>query len=299
MTPELEHDHSPAPAAALPASVRLGTVHLSVSDLDRSVAWWGDVAGLTTREHGASVAALGAGGEDLIVLHEQPGAQPGGRHAGLFHVALLHDSDAELGHALRRIAASGARLEGASDHGVSKALYLRDPDHHGLEIYADRPRAEWPAGSGGERVGMFTAPLDLDAVLAPVAGEDPRPRSGPGLSVGHVHLHVGDLARAAAFYRDALGLELMARYPGAEFLAAGGYHHHLALNTWAGEGVAPAPATAARLLRWTIVLPDADAVAAAGERLRAHGAAVDQADDGLVVRDPWEIELLLTASARA
>lgn len=297
MTPHLAPHSSPAPAPALPAGMRLGPVHLTVADLDRSVAWWGGVAGLRTREHGMSLAALGAGGEDLVVLHEQPGAQPAGSHAGLFHVALLHDSDAELGHALRRIAASGAQLTGASDHGVSKALYLRDPDHHGVEIYADRPRSQWLGAD--DRPVMFSAPLDLDEVLSPVAGEDPRPRAGAGLTVGHIHLHVGDVPRAVAFYRDALGMELMTSLPGAAFLAAAGYHHHLAVNTWAGEGVGPAPADAAQLRRWTIVLADADDVAAAGERLLARGAQVAQSGDGLVVRDPWGIELRLTASARA
>lgn len=283
----------------LPAGTRLGAVHLSVADLDRSVRWWGEVAGLQTRAHDGSQAALGAGGEDLVVLHEQPGARPGGRHAGLFHVALLHDSDAELGRALRRIAAAGGQLTGASDHGVSKALYLRDPDGHGVEIYADRPREAWPAPSAGDRVAMFTAPLDLDAVLAPVADEPASPRAGTGLTVGHVHLHVGDIDRAVAFYTGAVGLERMTTFPGAAFLAAGGYHHHLAVNTWAGEGVPPAPAEAARLLRWTIELPAAADVAATSERLRAHGAAVAEEDGSLVVRDAWAIELLITASARA
>ena len=299
MPPDTDPQTSTGASAALPAGLRLGPVHLTVSDLDRSLAWWGDVAGLRTRVHEVSFAALGAGGEDLVVLHEQPGVRPGARHAGLFHVALLHDSDAELGHALRRIAAAGARLEGASDHGVSKALYLRDPDHHGVEIYADRPPAEWPAPGAGERVGMFTAPLDLDAVLAATGGDEPRPRAGSGLVVGQVHLHVGDLAQAVAFYGEALGFELMTRYPGAAFLAAGGYHHHLAVNTWAGEGVPPAPPEAARLRRWTIVLPGEEDVAAAGERLRAHGADIAQENGALVVRDPWEIELQITASEHA
>ena len=141
------------------------------------------MAGLQIREQGEGTAALGAGGEDLVVLHEHPGARPGGRHAGLFHIALLHDSRAELGHALRRIAASGEPLTGASDHGVSEALYLRDPDHNGVEIYADRPREAWPAPAPATRVGMFTAPLDLDDLLARVASRRRRARRPePGLT---------------------------------------------------------------------------------------------------------------------
>jgi len=136
----------------------------------------------------------------------------------------------ELAQALARVTDAGVRLQGAADHGVSEALYLADPDGNGLELYVDRPRENWPAGSGGSRVGMFTAPLDLRALPETVRGQERRPRSGTGLVVGHVHLHVGDLARALAFYRDALGLERMTSLPGAEFLAAGGYHHHLAVS---------------------------------------------------------------------
>jgi catechol 2,3-dioxygenase len=235
--------------------------------------------------------ALGAGAGDLVVLHEEPGARPAGRHAGLFHVALLHPSREELAQALARVTDAGVRLQGAADHGVSEALYLADPDGNGLELYVDRPRENWPAGSGGSRVGMFTAPLDLRALLETVRGQERRPRSSTGLVVGHVHLHVGDLARALAFYGDALGLERMTSLPGAEFLAAGGYHHHLAVNTWAGEGVGPAPPGTVGLRRWTIVLDDADQLAAVHERLAAAGVEAQRGDRAVHVRDPWDIAL--------
>ena len=147
-------------------------------------------------------------------------------------------------------------MTGASDHGVSEALYLRDPDGNGIELYADRPREQWPpAHRPGEGIGMFTAPLDVDE---PAGGRSPARRRAPtpaaGLVMGHVHLHVGDIARGLAFYRDVVGFELMASMPSAAFVAAGGYHHHLGFNTWQGEGIPPAPPGAIGLRHWTVVL---------------------------------------------
>ncbi|MDQ3770269.1 MAG: VOC family protein [Actinomycetota bacterium] len=277
----------------LPDTLRLGAVHLTVADADRAVAFYQDALGLHVHGGETGVVALGAGAGDLVVLHEEPGARPAGRHAGLFHVALLHPSREELAQALARVTDAGARLQGASDHGVSEALYLADPDGNGLELYADRPREDWPAGRGGARVGMFTAPLDMRALLETVRGQERRPRSSPGPVVGHVHLHVGDLARALAFYGDALGLERMASLPGAAFLAAGGYHHHLGVNTWAGEGVGPAPPGTVGLRRWTIVLETADQVDAVARRLAAARVETQHSDGALDARDPWDIALSL------
>ena len=215
--------HTAAPSAAtLPASTRLGAVHLTVSDLARSAAWYRDVAGLQIREQGEGTAALGAGGADLVVLHELPGALPGGPRAGLFHIALLHDSRAELGHALRRIAASGEPLTGACrSRRVPRRSTCATPTTTAWRSTptdrARRGRRPLP----GARVGMFTAPLDLEDLLAGVATDAPRPQAGPGLAIGHVHLQVSDVAPALGFYRDALGLELMVAMPGAAFLAAG------------------------------------------------------------------------------
>ncbi|HTE59805.1 MAG TPA: VOC family protein [Solirubrobacteraceae bacterium] len=273
--------------AVLPDTLRLGAVHLTVSDLDRSVAFYQDALGLRGQRRADPVAALGAGGEDLVVLHEEPGARPAGRHAGLFHFALLFPSREELARAVQRLAVSRTRLQGASDHGVSEAIYLSDPDGNGIELYADRPRDAWPPAPPGERVGMYTRALDLDDLLATIAGEQPVPRAGAGLRMGHVHLHVGDLDSARAFYVDTVGFEVMASMPSALFLAAGGYHHHLGANTWRGEGVGPAPAGTVGLREWTVVL-DPDALAALAERLAAAGLG-----DGDVVADPWGIRLRL------
>lgn len=284
----------------LPDTLRLGAVHLTVADAHRSTAFYQDALGLQVRAREDGRATLGAGADDLVVLHEEPGARPAGRHAGLFHVAFLHPSREELARALTRLTDHGVRLQGASDHGVSEALYLADPDGNGLELYADRPRDAWPPGSGGARVGMFTAPLDLRDLLETVRGQERRPRSDPGLVVGHVHLHVGDLATALGFYRDTLGLERMAGYPGAEFLAAGGYHHHLGVNVWAGEGVGPAPAGTVGLRRWTVVLDDDEQVAAVEERLSAAGVETARRGGGaLNVCDPWEIAFSVVAAEGA
>ena len=271
---------------ALPDSLRLGAAHLSVADLDRSIGFYQDALGLREQWREDGVAALGAGAEDLLVLHEEPGARPGGRAAGLFHFALLYPSREELARALQRLAATRTPLDGASDHGVSEALYLHDPDNHGIELYADRPRAAWPPpGNPGERVGMYTRALDLDDMLATIFGEAPVAHAGSGLRMGHVHLHVGDLDAARAFYADRLGLELMTTYPGALFLAAGGYHHHLGANTWAGEGVGPAPPGTARLLEWTMLFDDAAELDAVRERM-----------GGEVAEDPWGIRLRFDAA---
>jgi catechol 2,3-dioxygenase len=278
-----------APGAVLPAGLRLGAVHLTVADLDRSVAFYRDRLGLRLHRREDPVAALGAGEDDLVVLHEEPGARRAGRHAGLFHYALLYPSREALAHAVGRLAASRTPLTGVSDHGVSEAIYLRDPDGNGIELYADRPREQWPPAPAGERVGMFTRALDVDDLLATIAGGEPEAHAAAGLRMGHVHLHVGDLEAARGFYSDVLGFELMTTYPGALFLAAGGYHHHVGLNTWAGEGVGPAPAGTVGLREWTIVL-DPDALAGLRTRLASAGLG-----DGDVVADPWGIRVRLVA----
>jgi catechol 2,3-dioxygenase len=265
-------------AAALPATLRLGAVHLTVTDLDRSVAFYQDALGLRQRSRDDAVAALGAGEEDLVVLHEDPRAGPAGRHAGLYHFALLFPSRAELARAVQRLSVTRTAISGASDHGVSEAIYLPDPDGNGIELYADRPRAAWPPPGEGERVGMFTRALDVDDLLATIAGEEPVRHAGPGLRMGHVHLHVGDLDAARAFYADRLGFEVMTTYPGALFLAAGGYHHHVGVNTWRGEGVGPAPAGTVGLREWTLLL-DAPALAARG--LAGGGVLEDPSGNGV------------------
>jgi len=281
----------PADGAVLPATLRLGAVHLIVTDLDRSVAFYQDSLGLRLHRRDGAVAALGAGADDLVVLHEEPAARPPGRHAGLFHFALLYPSRDELARAVQRLALTRTAISGASDHGVSEAIYLSDPDANGIELYCDRPRDAWPPAAPGERVGMFTRALDLDGLLATAAGDEPPRHAGRGLRMGHVHLHVGDLAAARDFYAGVLGFEEMTTYPGALFVAAGGYHHHVGLNTWRGEGVGPAPEGTVGLREWTMVL-DADGIAA----LRARRAAAGLGD-GDVAADPSGNRVRIAASS--
>src|SRR5215217_1591462 len=213
---------APLMAGSLPAKLRLGPVALTVSDLDRSVGFYQDALGLQMARHDGAVAALGAGAEDLVVLHEQPGARRAGRHAGLYHYALLYPDRTELARALARLAATRTPIDGAADHGVSEAIYLSDPDGNGIELYADRPRAAWPPPSAGERIGMFTRALDVHGLLGTVMDTALPRHAGAGLRMGHVHLHVGDLEAARPFYVGVLGFEQMTTYPGALFLAAGG-----------------------------------------------------------------------------
>ena len=280
------HDMTSQPPATLPPSLRLGAVHLTVSDLDRSVAYYQDAIGLRVHGRDDGRAALGAGAEDLLVLVEDPDARRGGRHAGLYHFALLHPSREELARALKRLAVGRTAVDGAADHGVSEALYLSDPDGNGIELYADRPRQAWPAPDPGARVGMFTAALDVQELLHVVADEDVQAQAGEGLVVGHVHLHVSDLAAARAFYVDRVGFESMAAMRSAVFVSAGGYHHHLGFNTWRGQGVPPAPEHAVGLRHWTVVLDDPAVVQGVRARLEGAGAAPEPVPGGLQVRDP-------------
>ena len=274
----------------MPDTLRLGAVHLTVSGLDRSVGFYENSIGLRPHRREDGVAAMGVGGEDLVVLYEEPGARRAGRHAGLYHYALLFPSREELARAAVRLGATKTPIQGASDHGTHEAIYLPDPDGNGIELAADRPRERWPRPlyyAGGPHR------LDMDDLLATVGGEEARPEIGPGLVVGHVHLHVGDLQRGLDFYRDVLGFELMTFMPGAaKFVSAGGYHHHLGFNVWPGEGVPPVPEGRVGLRHWTVVLEGPEDVAAVGERVRAAGIASEEREGGLLARDPWGIPVL-------
>jgi catechol 2,3-dioxygenase len=276
----------------LPDETRLGPVHLQMSELERSLDYYQRVLGLRLLHQEAGTATLAAHGEDrpLITLRERAGATPvpaRGR-LGLYHFAVLLPSRADLGRFLRHLAKVGERA-GASDHLVSEALYLRDPDGLGIEVYADRPRSVWEAD--GREIRMKTAPLNTPELLRE-AGNTPWSGMPAGTTIGHVHLHVGDLDEAAAFYHEALGFDRVVwSYPGALFLSAGGYHHHLGLNTWSA-GASPAGEADAKLLEWTLELPDAPSIAAAAESLGSAGYPVERASNGeFVTCDPWGTQL--------
>src|SRR3954463_5237755 len=243
----------------LPAALRLGAVDLTVADLDRAVAWYQRALGLRVHAQDVGVAELGDGTETLVILHEDAQARPSGRHAGLYHYALLYPSREELARAAIRLAATGTPIQGASDHRTHEAIYLPDADGNGIELAWDRAREHWPAGLGYDR---GPAPLDFDSLLATVEGEARSAQIGEGLRMGHLHLHVGDIEEGLRFYRDVLGFELQANLGSAAFVSAGGYHHHLGFNVWNGRGVGPAPEHTAGLRHWTVLLPtDADVAA--------------------------------------
>lgn len=279
--PALPGSYGVAPTSfRLPDELRLGPVRLQVSDLARSEEWYAQVLGLSTLSRESSSVSLGVEGatEPLVVLEHRPATRPvqPGSRLGLYHFAILLPDRASLGRFVRHLSAVGARA-GASDHLVSEALYLQDPDGLGIEVYRDRPRNEWQRS--GRELMMATDPLDFDGVVN-AAGDQPWTGMPIGTVMGHLHLHVGDLGQGAEFYAEALGLDRMvSRYPGALFLGAGGYHHHLGINTWARGAVSPGD-NEARLLEWQIVTPGAKAALAS---LEAAGFSVR----GALATDPW------------
>jgi catechol 2,3-dioxygenase len=279
----------------LPADARLGAIRLRVGDPDRTQRFYEEAIGLEHVSTDNGVTALGADASTpLVELEGDPDAPPRPpRTTGLFHLALLVPTRADLARALRRLAATGWRLSGASDHLVSEALYLSDPEGNGIELYHDRPRDVWPVAGGALR--MDTLPLDLGSLLSEEDGADGRMPSGTVL--GHVHLQVADLASAEAFWVDALGLDVTVRgYPGALFASVGGYHHHVGLNTWAGVGAPRPPVGAQGLVRFELVLPDEAAVRSASDRLALSGASIELLDDGVLATDPSGNAVLLRST---
>ena len=281
--------------AELPAETRLGAIRLRAGDVGLLRDFYERAIGLRALESSDGAVLLGAGDGALVELVSDPDApaRPP-RTTGLFHLALLVPARADLARALRRVFEAGWHLSGASDHLVSEALYLSDPEGNGIELYRDRPREEWP--HQGDEVAMATLPLDLEGLLAEPGGDTDAPAMPEGTVLGHVHLQVSDLDSAAAFWVDALGLDVTASlYPGALFVSAGGYHHHVGLNTWAGVGAPRPPAGARGLDRIEVVLPDTESYAAARERLSAV-AEVRDLDGGAVAEDPSGNAVLLRAS---
>ncbi len=280
----------------IPPDTAIGKVRLRVADLDGLTTFYERVVGLRAVERDNGVARLGPeGGEPLVELVSAPDAPPAPSFStGLFHLAVLVPDRAELARSLQRVAGAGWRLTGASDHLVSEALYLQDPEGNGIEIYRDRPRDQW--GEDGGELRMATLPLDLEGVLGELDSGDPPADGMPaGTIIGHVHLQVADIPAAEGFYNGALGLDVMVRsYPGALFLSAGGYHHHLGLNTWQSQGAPPPPDGALGLDRYELVLPDAAARDAAAEQLADAGDPV-RLEEGVLATDPSGNRVLLTA----
>jgi catechol 2,3-dioxygenase len=271
----------------LPESTRLGTVTLQVADLARSIEYYEQVLGMRVIARAEGSAQLGPQGNDtvLLSLRELPGATPVSRRGrlGLYHFALLLPNREALGRFIQHLADLGLRA-GMSDHLVSEAVYHSDPDGLGIEVYRDRPRSEWQYKDG--QLAMGTDPLDAVEVVRSAGGE-PWTGMPPGTTMGHVHLFVGDLEQASAFYHKGLGFDRTAwNYPGALFLSAGGYHHHLGVNTWA-VGAEPARKGDARLLEWEVLVPRGADVEQAASSIERAGAAIVRQHGTATAADPW------------
>lgn len=279
---------------------------LTVRDLGQSREFYERALGLTVDGEDGPELTLGpAGGAPLVELRGDPEAPPLDHHrTGLFHFAVLVPTRADLAMALLRLARAGWQLTGASDHLVSEALYLDDPDGNGIEIYRDRPRSEWTEDESGQ-LRMATLPLDLNSLIGELdeeavrgGGEFTVPGMPAGTRMGHMHLQVAELREIETFYAGILGFDVMVRtYPGALFVSAGGYHHHIGLNTWNSRGAGPPTPGAVGLRGFEVLLPDADALAAVSERVQAAGLPLHDDEAGQTVHDPSGNPVLLTQAS--
>lgn len=274
-----------SPLPRLHKDLTVGPVTLTVAELKRSLAFYQQVLGLRRLSLDGGAAQLGVPGRPLLTLREVPGAPLAPRSSpGLYHFALLVPTRADLGRFVRHVAALGVRL-GQGDHLVSEAFYLNDPDGHGIEVYADRPRHTWKWDI--DQVRMASDPIDLPSLLAEAGPEAPWAGLPDGTVMGHIHLRVTDIAATEAFYRGVLGFDVVSRWSGqALFISVGGYHHHLGLNTWQSEGGRPAPAGSAKLERAALHLPSEAEIGRVAERLGAAGVPFELQGGELLVRDP-------------
>ena len=278
---------------SLSADTTPGRVVLAVSDLARSLDFYQQVLGFRLHHQEGQTAILGAGQGDLLELHGDPELRRLKGTTGLYHFAILVPTRRDLAFVLRRIAETETAVSGFADHIVSEAIYLPDPDGNGIEVYCDRPRETWRGANGKLRMG--TESLDLGDLLSEITGEDPSWEGLPtGTRLGHVHLHVANLEAAIDFYREVLGLELMMRYgPSAAFLSAGGYHHHVGINTWNGEGAPRPPENATGLRFYSLHLPDEAALASLRNHLDRQGIEYQNNGKGIWLQDPSANRILV------
>ncbi len=288
----MEETKSLTPTSIHP-DTHIGLVTLRVSDLARSLQFYEGILGFQTITRTPSQVTLG--GQDnvpLLELHELKGAPPQPhRSTGLYHVAILLPTRPDLGRVLLRLAQAHWEI-GQGDHLVSEALYISDPDGNGLELYQDRPRSTWNWNNG--MVKMATDPVDLHSLLEEgMRDAYPWDVLPAGTSVGHIHLQVADIAQAAQFYHTILGFDITARMPSALFISAGGYHHHIGLNTWQSRGAGSAPKHTTGLQAFVIALPHHEALAEVRARLVAHNITFQEQDNRILVDDPWQNAIVL------
>lgn len=278
----------------LPDATHLGSFTLAVANLARAVEFYSQSLGFPILSQSTGSASLGVDGKPIVILNEKPDAIRQLRFStGLYHAAILLPTRADLARLITHIAQTKVPLSGYADHLVSEAFYLNDPDGNGLELYRDRPRSEWPME--GEMVKMDNAPINFDDFFAEAEREGKAWEGMPsGTVLGHMHLKVGDDKAARDFYRDVIGFNVMAYFPSAAFVSAGGYHHHLGMNSWESRGAgAPSP-EAVGLQEWVIVVPDADALNAAVDRATAAKAIIERGNGFAVIADPWGTKMRIT-----
>jgi len=284
---------SARPTFASRTPLHVGEVALAVHDLDRLTRFYRDALGLAVLTRAEDSATLGAGGVPFVHLEHRPAAKPDDtREAGLYHTAFLMPTRADLARWIRHVARTRVPLTGASDHFVSEAFYLDDPEGNGVEVYSDRPAETWQWT--GDSLKITTDPLDIDDILREVAPDEVYPGAPDGMRIGHVHLRVGDVARAESFYRDALGLDVTRRRHGASFLSSGRYHHHIAGNVWHSAGAGPRDAGRTGLSWLALEAADATAFDAAQARLERAGLRLAEIPAGIETADPWGTRLRIT-----
>jgi catechol 2,3-dioxygenase len=284
---------SAVPTFASRTPLHIGAVGLKVRDIDRLTGFYRDALGLAVIDRDKGSAALGAGGVPLVHLEHQPSAKPDDpREAGLYHTAFLMPSRADLARWILHVARHKVPLTGASDHAVSEAFYLDDPEGNGVEVYCDRPAETWKWT--GADLKMTTDPLDVESILREVPSTATYPGAPDGLRIGHVHLRVGDVARAETFYRDALGLDVTRRRPGASFMSSGRYHHHIAANVWHSARAGRRDEDRAGLAWVSLEAANTAALDAAKSRLTQAGAELAVTPAGIGSADPWGTRLRIT-----
>ena len=284
---------SATPTFASRTPLHIGAVGLKVRDLDRLTGFYRDVLGLSVLDRSTDGAALGAGGVPLVHIEHRPDAKPDDtRTAGLYHTAFLMPTRADLARWLLHVARGKVPLTGASDHAVSEAFYLDDPEGNGIEVYYDRPAETWQWT--GNDLRITTDPLDVDSILREVPPTATFPGAPDGLRIGHVHLRVGDVARAETFYRDALGLDVTRRRHGASFMSSGRYHHHIAANVWHSAGAGRRDEDRAGLSWLSLEAADGSTFDAARTRLAQAATELAVTASGIETADPWGTRLRIT-----